>query len=255
MGMDCPPLVLTPNHAVRHGPRLRCGLDLVTVSLLLIPATPVILLLTVATDPETSWLTWLVALVVLEHILWLNGLRVATEYAVTHPQTRGAAVWARRAALVNTFALVLLLPAFGLIAGAESNFLWGCAYTGLAVVLASRGVAWCLGTGAVSAVLRALGFVKTALALRALAEMACAVVAVSVAGLVLLRYAQTHAATTPEAASMYEWGYFLLLVGLPALWIIALTAGALCLRATKQLQYRFGRAAAAMRRGAASIAR
>ena len=247
--------MLTPNHAVRHGPRLRCGLDLVTVSLLLIPATPVILLLTVATDPETSWLTWLVALVVLEHILWLNGLRVATEYAVTHPQTRGAAVWARRAALVNTFALVLLLPAFGLIAGAESNFLWGCAYTGLAVVLASRGVAWCLGTGAVSAVLRALGFAKTALALRALAEMACAVVAVSVAGLVLLRYAQTHAATTPEAAWMYEWGYFLLLVGLPALWIIALTAGALCLRATKQLQYRFGRAAAAMRQGAASIAR
>jgi len=240
-------VALTPVQAVRYGTRLRRGLDLIAVSLFLIPVTPGVLMLTAAMGSGDDRLVRLGLLVMLEHGLWLVGVRVATEYAVTQPATRGAARRARWATSVDACAAMLFVLSLALATRIEHDLVKGGLLICLAAAMAARGVALWSGTCAIAAVLRSMGLGRVALGLRALAALACGAAAVSAAGLTLVLYANGGGVSVDARAGMREWGYVLLIVGLPALWCIALAAGGLCTLAAVRLNHRFGRVASALR--------
>ena len=232
---------------MRCGLRLRRGLDLIAVSLLLIPVTPGVLMLTAATGSGNDLLVRLTLLVMLEHGLWLVGVRVATEYAVTRPETRGAARRARRATTVDACAAMLFVVLLGLTTYLATELLRGLLYASLLVALVSRGVALWSGTGAIAAVLRALGVGRTAVGLRVLAALACGMAAVSVAGMALVLDADGPARVVAAGSPWRGRGELMMRGGLAALWCLALAAGGGCAIATVRLNHRFGRVAAALR--------
>ena len=243
-------VVLTPFQAVRYGLRLRRGLDLITVSLLLIPVTPGVLMLTAAMGGGDDRLIRLGLLVLLEHGLWLGGLRVATEFAVTQPAIRGVARRARWAAAVDAVAAMCFVLSLGLAARYESVSCCVTLYTCLATALFARAVALWAGAGAVAGLLRALRFPRFAWGLRGLAALACLVTAVAALGLGLILYAEMHRMTVERGAFLREAGYLLLLMALPLLWCVALASGGVCMLATRRLNDRFGRVGASLRRAA-----
>lgn len=242
-----PAVALTRPDAVRYGTRLRRGLDLIAVSLLLIPVTPGVLMLTAAMGSGDDRRIRVGLLVLLEHGLWLVGVRVATEFAITQPATRGAARRARWATSVDACAAMLFVLSLVLATRFENDLVHGCLFVCLAAALMARGVALWSGTGAIAAVLRALGSGRIALGLRLLAALACGVAVVAAAGLALVLYADGGGVTAEARTGLRESGYLLLVLGLPALWCVALAAGGLCTFATVRLNHRFGRVAAALR--------
>ena len=247
MPQDRGEFTFTRAQAVICAHRLRRGLDLVAVSLLLIPVTPCVLMLSAAVGTGDPRMLRLGLLVMLEHGLWLVGVRVATEFAITHPPTRGPSRRARQATTVDALAAMLFLLSMSLALRFETLYFEAALYVCLGVALVSRGVALWAATSAVAAVLRALGLTRVALSLRVLAALACGLVAVSLAGVAMILYTAGGDVAGPRAATLRETGFFLLVTGLPALGVVALLAGGACTFGALRLQRQFGRVAAALR--------
>lgn len=244
-------MVLSPVQCVIYGNRLRRGLDLIAVSLFLIPVTPCILMLNAAGGSDDHRMIHLGLLIMLEQGLWLVGVRVSTEYAITQPVTRGRSQRARWATAADALAAMLFLLSLSLALRFETMYLEVALYVCLGMALVSRGVALWAATGAVSAVLRSLGLPRIALSLRALAGLACGLTAAAVTGLGLVLYAEggaiDGAIDGPRAAMLRESGFLLLLVGIPSLGGVAILAGSVCTFGAVRLNRKFGRVAAALR--------